>query len=105
MELEEEDFDKQEEDFDKQEEEQEDTQENTQENNNEPKRKYKYEIHSLTLTHYESARAKKALEIARNHFSDKFRPPQLKTVQAFIKTIGLRYAIELINYWEKRYEK
>lgn len=62
--------------------------------------KYKYRVHSLSLTHYEEAIVEKAKEIASNHFPERFKPAQLKTPQAFIKAIGMAYCPALIEEWE-----
>lgn len=67
--------------------------------------KYKYKTVSITLNHSEEAIAKKALEIAQNHFYDQFSLVELNTIQSFIKTIGFRYFKEFLAAWDRSQKK
>ena len=66
---------------------------------------YVYKTVSMTLNHDEEAMAKKALEIAKNHYSDTFTRVQLNTVQSLIKAIAFMYFEEFIEAWEKSQQK
>lgn len=66
---------------------------------------YEYKTVSITLNHDEEAKAKKALQIAKNHYTHSFTRVQLNTIQSFIKAIGFMYFDEFIAEWEKSQKK
>lgn len=62
---------------------------------------YTHVQYTVTMSLRDEAKVLKALEIVRNHFADDFLPKEMKTLQMFIRTIGIRFSDEIIETWER----